>query len=164
MSDTGLTPWMEQKLSQLLQFAANQGIDAKVISTLRTCSEQNAIYEGGAGVATTVAGCQSWHVWGRAADLQIAGPFSDYAILGDYWKRLGGVWGGDWKVPQDPGHFEWHPDVAMHDICPTGAECPAFSGEWPEDRPFFDRPAPRVILGLALAGGGVALARHLLRR
>ncbi len=31
-----------------------------------------------------------------------------YSKLGDYWKSLGTdhIWGGDWKTPFDPYHFE----------------------------------------------------------
>jgi hypothetical protein len=30
-----------------------------------------------------------------------------YTTLGQYWESLGGVWGGRWKDPCDPYHFEW---------------------------------------------------------
>lgn len=30
-----------------------------------------------------------------------------YNTLGQYWESLGGVWGGRWKDPCDPYHFEW---------------------------------------------------------
>lgn len=30
-----------------------------------------------------------------------------YTTLGQYWESLGGVWGGRWKDPFDPYHFEW---------------------------------------------------------
>jgi hypothetical protein len=30
-----------------------------------------------------------------------------YTTLGQYWESLGGVWGGRWKDPYDPYHFEW---------------------------------------------------------
>jgi len=163
MIGSGLTPWMEQEVAQLLAYAASQGINAHVSAGLRTCAEQNAIYEGGAGVATTVKGCDSWHVWGRAVDLVIDGPFSDYAVLGAEWKRMGGVWGGDWKVPDDPGHFEWHPDLAIHEVCPTGTECPS-PGPWPEDRPLMVRPAVRIAGGLLLAASGLGLAFYMSRR
>jgi len=29
-----------------------------------------------------------------------------YTILGEYWETLGGFWGGRWKNPHDPYHFE----------------------------------------------------------
>ena len=29
-----------------------------------------------------------------------------YEILGVFWESIGGVWGGRWKDPKDPYHFE----------------------------------------------------------
>jgi len=151
---------MEQKLGQLLRFAEKNGILARVVSTRRTCAEQNAIYEGGAGVVTQARGCQSWHVWGRAADLEIDGTESEYALLGHEWKRMGGVWGGDFSFG-DLGHFEWHPGVKISDVCPTTTECPVPGAPWADDRPLLSRPGVQLALGAFLAGGGFYLARRL---
>lgn len=159
-----LTPWMEDKLAELLRFAGKNGIDARIVSTRRSCAEQNAIYAG--GVATQARGCQSWHVWGRAADLQLSpASTSNYALLGDKWKEMGGVWGGDFLVYGSPdiGHFEWHPGLKISDVCPDPDVCPA-AGDWPEDRPFFARPMVRWIFGAAIAGVGITVARRLLSR
>ncbi len=158
-----LTPWMEDKLAELLRFAERNGIGAQVVSTRRTCDEQNAIYAG--GVATQARGCQSWHVWGRAADLRLDGPPSDYAFLGEKWKEMGGVWGGDFLVHGSPdiGHFEWHPGLKISDVCPDPDVCPA-AGDWPEDRPFFARPVVRWVFGATIAAIGITLARRLLAR
>lgn len=30
-----------------------------------------------------------------------------YTALGEFWEGLGGVWGGRWKDPCDPYHFQW---------------------------------------------------------
>lgn len=30
-----------------------------------------------------------------------------YTTLGQFWESLGGIWGGRWKDPFDPYHFEW---------------------------------------------------------
>ena len=32
--------------------------------------------------------------------------FLVYAIAGRIWESFGGIWGGRWKTPCDPGHFE----------------------------------------------------------
>ena len=29
-----------------------------------------------------------------------------YEILGIFWESIGGIWGGRWKDPKDPYHFE----------------------------------------------------------
>lgn len=36
-----------------------------------------------------------------------------YTTLGQYWESLGGVWGGRWKDPCDPYHFEWGPGLKL---------------------------------------------------
>lgn len=33
-------------------------------------------------------------------------PNDPYVVLGTEWERRGGGWGGRWKVPFDPYHFE----------------------------------------------------------
>jgi len=33
-------------------------------------------------------------------------PNDPYLILGTEWEKRGGIWGGRWKVPFDPYHFE----------------------------------------------------------
>jgi hypothetical protein len=157
-----LTPWMSDKLDELLRFAARSGVSAHVVSTRRSCAEQNAIYESAPGVATQARGCISWHVWGRAADLHIDGLSDGYAILGEYWKKMGGVWGGDWGW--DPGHFEWHPGLKISDVCTGDADCPDPDLPWPEDRPFLARPGVRAFFGVGLASIGVVLARRVLSR
>jgi hypothetical protein len=169
--DIGLTPWMQLKIVQLLDYAQSIGIDAAPAGPdagRRSCERQDQILAGGAGTATTVGSCHSWHVWGRAIDLRIPGDrLSDYQKLGEEWERWGGVWGGRWTVPQDPGHFEFHPDVTdIHELCPAGAGheyCPDPSQPWPDDRPMLQRPGVQAVLGLALAGYGIYLARRLAR-
>jgi hypothetical protein len=155
-----LTPWTRSKITALINFASKNGIDARVVSTRRSCAEQDAIYESGAGVATQAKGCISWHVWGRAADLELSGPASDYALLGDKWKEWGGVWGGDFSFG-DIGHFEWHPGVKIEEVCPNEGACPDPNAPWPEDRPLFLRPAVQLAGGVVLALSGIYLAKRL---
>jgi len=155
---------MEQNLQALLAFAADKRIPAKVVSTLRTCPQQDALWDQGRGapgpVVTNARGCQSWHVWGLAADLVVDGPPSNYAVLGEEWKSWGGVWGGDFPIG-DFGHFEWHPGVKISQICPTGDECPPPYGEWPDDRPFTARPGPVALMSLSAAGLGLWVAYRI---
>lgn len=33
-------------------------------------------------------------------------PLDPYLILGIEWEKRGGIWGGKWKKPVDPFHFE----------------------------------------------------------
>lgn len=170
--DADLTPWMQLKINQLFDYAQSIGLNAVLAGPdagRRTCDRQDQILASGPGVATSVGGCHSWHVWGRAVDLRIPGDrLSDYAKLGEEWERMGGTWGGRWTTPQDPGHFEWHPDIPdIHELCPAGAGhqyCPDPSQPWPDDRPLFERPGVRAAIGFGIASYGIYLARRLLRR
>jgi peptidoglycan L-alanyl-D-glutamate endopeptidase CwlK len=163
-----LTPWMQQQAAKLLRFAERNGIPVtEVASTRRSCAQQDSIYAQGreseGPIATQAHGCQSWHVWGRAVDLVVAGGPSEYAVLGDEWKRMGGLWGGDFSF-KDFGHFEWHPDISMHELCPTGEGCPSSTAPWDDDRPLLAKPLVQGLLGLALAGAGLAAASYLTGR
>jgi hypothetical protein len=60
----------------------------------------------------------SWHVHGRAFDIQA--PLEDLKKLGLFWKNLGGTWGGSFG---DPAHFGWHPGVEAWQLCPEENSC-----------------------------------------
>lgn len=64
----------------------------------------------------------SWHVCGRAIDLNLGttAKLSDYAALGKQWVSMGGKWGGDFG---DPGHFEYHPGMVIENACPNPDDC-----------------------------------------
>lgn len=161
-----LTPRTAQQVRKLLKFAERQGIPVtRIDSAYRSCSQQNELHAAG---ITPAPGCRSWHTWGRAVDLYIPGAYQeatarqvleDYAILGERWREMGGIWGGDFSYV-DAVHFEWHPDLEINDVCPdpTG---PCGSPPWPDDRPFYARPAA---LGMGLAAAGGLGAVYVLRR
>jgi hypothetical protein len=164
-----LTPWMAAKVRKLLTFADHTGVNVtRIDGARRTCAQQNAGYAQGretpGPIVTEVRACGSWHVWGRAVDLHIDGPLSDYGILGAEWEHMGGIWGGNFSF-KDLGHFEWHPDVErVSALCPTGTECPDRNVPWPDDRPFFEKPVVLGTLGAGLAGAGMYLAFRLASR
>jgi hypothetical protein len=128
----GLTPDTTAAVNLLLDRARVMGLSASVRSSKRDCRLQNQIYAQGRtapGAITTYAqGCHSWHVLGRAVDITIAhGTEADYARLAQYWKGLGGKWGGDFPGPaaklKDVGHYEWHPDLTIADVCLDPKAC-----------------------------------------
>lgn len=157
---TELTPETERRVRKLIAYAERNGIEVEFVDyTYRTCNEQNALYAAG---ITPAAGCKSWHAWGRAADLYIPGwrncdaeCKARYAILADYWKSMGGKWGGDFSYA-DLVHFEWHPEYdSINEVCPVAsAKCPI--PPWPEDRPWYVRATVPLGLGLAAVGLGAA--------
>lgn len=160
-----LTPYTAQKVVELLKFAGRRGIVVtRIDAAHRSCAAQNAIFDSqdeSAPTVTRARGCQSWHPHGRAVDLRVQDDDpDDYAVLGEAWKRGGGIWGGDFDF-DDVGHFEWHPGLRIADVCPSpDSPCPA--PPFPEDRPFWSRPGGRVVLGLGfVAAAGVIVYRTL---
>jgi len=125
-----LTPDTKRVAEQFIELAKARNIDIKVVSTLRTCDEQNAIYAQGrstpGSIISGASGCRSWHTWGRAFDILIRDPDglvtdgSDhrYDELGDIGKSLGMIWGGNFSWGRDAGHFEYHPGMTIDDVCP----------------------------------------------
>jgi len=64
-----------------------------------------------------VAAGKSWtrhslHLHGLAMDIflwldgKLTWNWEDYLFLGEYWEKLGGVWGGRWKT-RDAVHFQY---------------------------------------------------------
>lgn len=121
-----------QKLASALE---KQGLDLRVRSGLRSCSEQNTLYAQGrttpGPIVTEAPGCRSWHVTGRAVDAdpidrrtgQMASIASGaYAVAGAIWEQMGGGWGGRFDFG-DYGHFDWHPGIRISDVCPNANAC-----------------------------------------
>jgi hypothetical protein len=126
-----LSPDVAALANQLVSQAALQGIGLSVVSTRRTCADQNAKYEEGrtapGPIVTNARGCQSWHVVGRAFDVDIVRGPKDWQTVGAIGKSLGLVWGGDFggasAVLKDYGHFEYHPGLTIADVCPNPDAC-----------------------------------------
>lgn len=80
---------------------------------IRSNAKQDGLFEEGSK-RTTVRGKQAKHPLGKAFDLYyVSGKRileyheAPYKALGEEWIRRGNIWGGSWKVPFDPGHFEF---------------------------------------------------------
>lgn len=140
----GIT-WFTRLQVQKLARAA-PGLLLRVRSARRTCREQTDLYSIGrsynlaASPVTYADGCRSWHVSGRAVDLDVLDPVTQrpinscvpYQQLGAIWEASGGVWGGRWKSfgpCGDQGHFEWHPGLTMDQVCPNPALCEQVSAQ-----------------------------------
>jgi hypothetical protein len=132
-----LEPTPRAKVEQLLAFARSKGYSPEVLSTRRTCAEQDALYALGrtspGAIVTHARGCVSWHVLGRAVDVYLgsAAAAEDYAVLGSYWHSIGGTWGGTFPGFADVGHFEYHPGVHIEQVCvdPTNCTIAPYPGE-----------------------------------
>jgi len=108
-----LHPYFRDKINQLIAACAAKGITLAVVESYRTIAKQNE-YKGMGRKYTNSKGGRSKHQYGLAVDLV---PIVDSVAVWDdaaLWKkigvtgeRLGLRWGGRWRKPYDPGHFEW---------------------------------------------------------
>ncbi len=105
----------------------DEGFRPVVRSAYRSCAEQAEQWSIGRmpgdtrKTVTQAQGCKSWHVLGRAVDIDLTPP--DYARMGEIAKQLGGKWGGDFKGFPDVGHVEFHPGITIEQACPDPAGC-----------------------------------------
>ncbi len=82
-----------------------------IACSYRSPEEQNRLYLKGTST-TTLRGGQSKHQKDLAVDIyfikdkKIVPYNEDYLKLGEKAESLGLTWGGRWKKPFDPGHFE----------------------------------------------------------
>lgn len=119
-----LIPVARPQFRALLTEARRLGFDPEITASIRTCAQQAAIAPG----ATYARGCMSWHVLGRALDLELhPSTCATFTELGEFWEGIGGVWGGRWTdlfgACGDPGHFEYHPGLAIESVCWDPDEC-----------------------------------------
>ena len=130
------------------RFQSATGLHLKVRPTggRRTCAQQNTIYAQGretpGDVVTYASGCTSWHVLGRAVDVDPVDasgrgqPESAYAKAGAIWQAMGGVWGGAFPGFPDIGHFEWHPGLTIAQACPSPQYCASIEASIQTVMPF----------------------------
>lgn len=116
-----LHPIFRHKVQKLLDSCKSRGIRLKVIETYRTYSRQDMLYKKGKKF-TRLRGGLSAHQHGLGLDLV---PVIGYKAQWHnklLWKRVGHIgeslgltWGGRWKRPYDPGHFELR--MNEQDLC-----------------------------------------------
>jgi hypothetical protein len=108
----GLNYQMYSRAVALINDLRSVGVPAVIqpLGGLRTPSDQLKLYNSGTGVTSTT---KSRHVTGMAFDLDVYGinrnsiPKSFWDIVGPYAEaRYGLTWGGRWRQPYDPGHFQ----------------------------------------------------------
>lgn len=108
-----LHPYFRDKIKKLIVMCKQKGIDLAVVETYRTHAKQNE-YRFMGRKYTNSSGGKSKHQYGLAVDVV---PIVDSVAVWDnvgLWRKIGitgenlGLrWGGRWKKPYDPGHFEW---------------------------------------------------------
>jgi len=108
-----LHPYFRDQIMELIAVCKSKGIELAVVETYRTVAKQNE-YKGLGKKYTRSSGGRSKHQYGLAVDVVPvinSVPQWDNVAL---WKKVGVVgeklglrWGGRWRHPYDPGHFEW---------------------------------------------------------
>lgn len=108
-----LHPYFRDQILDLIAKCKAKGIELAIVETYRTHAKQHEYKSMGKKYTSSGAG-QSKHQYGLAVDVVPvvnSVPVWDNNIL---WRRIGLVgeklglrWGGRWRKPYDPGHFEW---------------------------------------------------------
>jgi peptidoglycan L-alanyl-D-glutamate endopeptidase CwlK len=108
-----LHPFFRDRIVQLIELCKNKGIDLAVVETFRTHAKQHEYKSMGKKYTNSSAG-RSRHQYGLAVDVV---PMVDSTAVWDnvvLWRKVGVIgekiglrWGGRWRKPFDPGHFEW---------------------------------------------------------
>jgi len=108
-----LHPYFRDQIVELIRQCKAKGIELAIVEAYRTPSKQNE-YRGMGKKYTRSSGGYSKHQYGLAVDLV---PIVDSVAVWDnlaLWKKIGTTgeklglrWGGRWRHPYDPGHFEW---------------------------------------------------------
>lgn len=102
-----LEPTTRAAAVALVDALREAGVPAIITSSRRTFEEQRRLVI--AGRSRTL---RSKHLSGKAFDLDVYGwrrenlPAWFWAAVGPYAERIGLTWGGRWRSPWDPGHFE----------------------------------------------------------
>jgi len=108
-----LHPYFRDRVSALIAACKAKGIEIAVVETYRTHAKQHEYKTMGKGYTNSGAG-KSKHQYGLAVD--VVPVVKGVAVwnntilwrkVGMMGERLGLRWGGRWRRPYDPGHFEW---------------------------------------------------------
>lgn len=116
-----LLPEVQPAFVELMLRAYELDPDARIESSRRSVAQQNALYAQGrtvpGSIITHARGCQSFHVLLRAIDIWGLTD-AQYRELAEFWRGIGGKWGGDFSSFYDPVHFQYHPGLTMEQLCP----------------------------------------------
>jgi hypothetical protein len=117
-----LHPFFRDQVVKLIEKCKAKGIELAIVETYRTPAKQHEYKRMGKKYTNSGAG-QSKHQYGLAVDLVpiVKGvAVWDNALLwrkiGVAGEKLGLRWGGRWRNPYDPGHFEWTGGLASYHL------------------------------------------------
>jgi hypothetical protein len=108
-----LHPFFRDKITALIEACHAKGIELAIVESYRTHAKQNEYKTMGKKYTNSGAG-RSKHQYGLAIDVvpvvNSIAVWDNVALwrkVGMTGEKLGLRWGGRWRKPYDPGHFEW---------------------------------------------------------
>jgi len=108
-----LHPYLRDRVKELIRICKEKGIELAIVETYRTVAKQNEYKSMGKKYTRSVGGL-SKHQYGLAIDvvpiIDSVAVWNNIAVwkkIGTTGEKLGLRWGGRWRHPFDPGHFEW---------------------------------------------------------
>lgn len=117
-----LHPYFKDKVVELIRVCEAAGIELAVVESYRTHAKQAEYFAMGKKYTRT-AGGSSRHQYGLAVDVV---PMIDskpvwnnarlWKKIGLAGERLGLRWGGRWRIPYDPAHFEWLGGISSYQL------------------------------------------------
>jgi hypothetical protein len=117
-----LHPFFRDRIAMLVRNCKAKGIELAVVESYRTRVKQSEYYSMGRKYTRSTGG-KSKHQYGLAVDLV---PIVDSAAVWDnisLWRKIGlegeklGLrWGGRWRSPYDPAHFEWSGGLTTYQL------------------------------------------------
>ena len=115
---SALHPFFRDKIIELIDICHSKGIELEIVETYRTVAKQNE-YKRMGKIYTRSTGGRSKHQYGLAIDVvPVVDSLASWENIA-LWKKVGAVgeklglrWGGRWRHPYDPGHFEWSGGVS----------------------------------------------------
>jgi hypothetical protein len=121
-----LHPFFRDRVIELIDACRRKGIELAIVETYRTPSKQHEYKSMGKKYTSSGAG-KSKHQYGLAIDLV---PIVDSIAVWDnatLWRKIGVTgeklglrWGGRWRKPYDPGHFEWTGGSSTYNLVAGG--------------------------------------------
>lgn len=110
---SALHPFFRDRITALINSCKSKGIELAIVETYRTHAKQHEYKTMGKKYTSSGAG-SSKHQYGLAIDVV---PIVDSVAIWNnvaLWRKIGMAgeklglrWGGRWRKPYDPGHFEW---------------------------------------------------------
>jgi hypothetical protein len=133
-----LHPYFRDQIVELIKRCKAKGIELSIVEAYRTPSKQHEYKSMGKKYTNSGAG-RSKHQYGLAIDVV---PMVNGVAVWDntaLWRRVGVVgeklglrWGGRWRKPYDPGHFEWTGGLSSYHLHSGHLPMmPAFAQKYP---------------------------------